>query len=495
MDAQATDRATIARREIARRHLARRSLSGWCRYAGPTPRGPWVRKPWQDILFAELERFYAECAAGKAPRLIVCVPPQSGKSEAVCVRGPVWAMATHGFQIAVGTYSSDLALEHSRAARTLAHGEQAQALWPGIRPKRATGQGYRRNDTDLASNWTVGTGGRYIAVGRGGSLTGKSPQAIVIDDPLKNRKEAESPTIRADVWNWYTSVVYSRAVANGSGILVMHTRWHLDDLVGRLDADEKNGGDKWRRVIIPAQCVDSETDPLGRCAGEYIDPERADAFDAAKRLDSYDWSSLYQQDPIPAGGADLQIAWFEDRYDLDPADQAKLCDHIVLGADLAFRGSQRSDPTAMVVLGVKGALRYVLHVHRGRHEYTEQRAILRQVCADWGVQDALVERAANGDALIDDLRSEVRGLRGERPTGGTDKVLRMRPYKAQMAAGQVRLPTSAPWLAGFLSEICSVPSSTHDDQYDALAWALRAAEDAQVHDPVQVASNLRRLWG
>lgn len=485
------DLAAEARAELARRELARRRLATFCEYLGPTEKGAWIRRQWQDRLCAELEWFFEESFHGRSPRLIVCVPPQEGKSEIVARRGPVWAIAKYGMVGAVATYGKELARHHSREARMYAHGPEANAVFAGLRPERVTGQGYKRNDTDIVDNWTVGTGGRYVARGRGEALTGFPPQFLIVDDPFKDHKECNSPAVREEVWRWFSSVIYTRAARNGSGILVMHTRWNLDDLVGRIDEMERNGHpDKWRRVIIPAQAV-AEDDYLGRERGEWLTPANESNYLAAMALNRNDWAALYQQNPIPEGGAIVQSAWFSRRYDEDPARLAMTCDRVVVGADLAFGGTAKSDYCVCVVLGCKGALRYVLDVVRAKLEYTEQKAMVAGVAARWNAKAVVVEEAATGRSVVSELVDDVTGIRGEKP-GGANKTLRLRPHLSMMHAGQLILPHAAPWLSVFEAEVLSFPSSAYDDQLDALVWAIRAGEE-DIPDDAGIAAALSAL--
>jgi predicted phage terminase large subunit-like protein len=320
-----------------------------------------------------------------------------------------------------------------------------------------------------------------MAVGVGGSLTGRTPHLIVVDDPFKDDREAASAATRESVWSWFSSVVLSRALANGSGIVVMHTRWHEDDLVGRL-LDRQ--GDRWRVLNYRLEAEDD--DPLGRPLGAPLDPSvmGPDRIrDMHATMIPRNVAALYQQRPAPAGGALIRRDWLSVRYDLSPRAQRMQCDRVVVGVDLAFRGSESSDYCVAVVVGVVGAQRYVLHVERIRAEYPAQREMVSRVASEWSAHSVVVERAANGDALIAELSPVVPGLRGER--AARDKVQRLAESGTMeaMHAGQVLLPRDADWMPALEAELLSFPASRHDDQVDALVWAMVAAQDRATDDP------------
>ena len=441
----------------------------------PTPRGPYRAAAWHRHLMGELERASEQTAQGEAPRLIVTAPPQHGKSEVVARRWPLWHIARTGQTVALASYSADLAVDHSRATREMATWDDYRLALPSLRRREVDRtEGYRRADVDRVDNWRLSNGGRYIAVGVGGSLTGRSPHLIVVDDPFKDGASAASRATRDAVWAWFSGVVLSRALANGSGIVVMHTRWHDDDLVGRLMREQPG---RWRALNYRLEAEDD--DPLGRPPGAPLDPAVMGAdriADMRATMIPRDVAALYQQRPVPAGGALIQRDWLSQRYHVDPMVQRQRCDRVVVGVDLAFRGSERSDYCAAVVVGVKGAHRYVLDVVRRRLDYPAQRAMVARIAERWRPDAVVVERAANGDALIAELSPVVPGLRGER--AARDKVQRLAESGTMeaMHAGQVSFPADADWWDDFEAEALTFPASAHDDQVDALVWAMVAAK-------------------
>ena len=469
-----------ARREVARLArlaMARDSLPAWCEAGPPTPRGPYRLADWHRHLCGVLEDVSAQTVRGEAPRVIITAPPQHGKSEIVARRWPLWHLARTGHTVALASYSADLAVDHSRATREMATWDDYRLAMPSLARRDVDrADGYRRADVDRVDNWRVSGAGRYIAVGVGGALTGRSPHLIVVDDPIKDTSAAYSKATRDSVWDWFSGVVLTRALANGSGIVVMHTRWHEDDLVGRLTREQPG---RW--TVLNYRLEAEADDPLGRPLGAPLDPAIMGAeriADMHRTVIPRDVAALYQQRPAPAGGALIREDWLSVRYDLDPMAQRVACERVVVGVDLAFRGSETSDYCVAVVVGVVGARRYVLHVERVRAEYPAQRAMVADVAQRWRADAVVVERAANGDALIAELSPVVPGLRGER--AARDKVQRLAESGTMeaMHAGQVLLPRRADWLPALTDELLSFPAGAHDDQVDALVWAMVAARQS-----------------
>jgi hypothetical protein len=208
---------------------------------------------------------------------------------------PPWFLAQRsGLRIIGTSHGADLAETFSGKVRSLAD-EYSNDL------------GYTLTDRNVGM-WRTSNFGEYRAAGVGGSITGRRADCILIDDPVKDRKEAESETTRNDVWDWYRGVVLQRLVPGGR-IILIQTRWHLDDLSGRLVELSKAGGDKWRVIKLPA-IADAIDDPLGRRIGEALWPEWEDEAALARKhgaMGDYEWGAQFQQDPQPAGASFFKL--------------------------------------------------------------------------------------------------------------------------------------------------------------------------------------------
>jgi predicted phage terminase large subunit-like protein len=316
----------------------------------------------------------------------------------------------------------------------------------------------------------AGKNGVYRSAGVGGGITGMGGDIILIDDPFKDRAAADSPTIRQTIWDWYTSTLYTR-LSPGGGLIVINTRWHHDDLSGRLLAEAGAGqGDKWRVVNFPAI---AEQDEEFRKRGEALHPERYPISQLQKirtAIGTRDWEALYQQHPTPESGTIFKEHWI--RYWL-PKDLPRF-KQIVLSWDMAFKDEASSDFVVGQVWGKHGADLYLLDQVRGRLSFTNTVREFKAQAKKW--PDAgrkLVEDKANGPAVIDTLKHEISGIIPVEPDGS--KTARAHAVTALFEAGNVYIPSPevCPWVREYVAELTQFPSVAHDDQVDATTQALR----------------------
>lgn len=474
--------------------IARRSLLDFVRLTFPGYVAGWFH----EEVASALEWFEREVRARRSPRLLLVAPPRHGKSEIVSRRFPVWFLGRNPTlygtptEIVVASYQADLAQDHSRDARELARSPIANLVFPGIIPERRKKRhatDYVRNNVDRVSRWAVSSGGSYTAVGVDGPLTGRGAHVLLIDDPVKDAAQAESATEREAIWKWWQTTAFSR-VAPGGGVLLTLTRWHEDDLAGRiLKADT---GGRWRVLRFPAIAETEDdcrrpawlTEALGkprvyRKIGEALHGDRwplERLEEAREGMVSYWFRSLYQGSPSSARGTIFLREWFSKRYDFDP--MRATFDEILLSVDLPFRKRVEADTDFAVfaVWGVKGSKRFLLDVVRDRMSYTEARSAFRAIVAKWGrIGPKIIEARANGDALADDLEDEIEGIIRREPRNVADrKVLDARLASRFFEAGDVILPASAPWLSDWIEEHVGFTGrgDAHDDQVDTTSQIL-----------------------
>lgn len=294
---------------------------------------------------------------------------------------------------------------------------------------------------------------------------------LIIDDPFKDRAEADSPTIRRKVWEWYTSTLYTR-LAPGGGILVINTRWHMDDLSGRLlEAGSTGDGDQWRVVNFPAI---AEEDEPHRKRGDALHPERypLEQLEAIRKaIGTRDWEALYQQHPTPDGGNIFKAEWL--RFWL-PKELPATFDQTLISWDMTFKDGDDTDYVVGQVWGRKGADRYLLDQTRGRMGFTETLAAFRALADKWPqATRKLVEDKANGPAVIDSLKHHVPGIIPVEPDGS--KIARAHAVTSLFEAGNVHIPhpQACPWASAYVAELTQFPGTAHDDQVDATTQALR----------------------
>lgn len=301
----------------------------------------------------------------------------------------------------------------------------------------------------------------------------------IIDDIFKSRAEAASEVQRENVWEWYTSTFYTRLEKNGQ-ILITLTRWHEDDLAGKLIrlAQEDKEADQWVVLSLSAECDEKVRDDP-RELNEFLWPNKYSDEEMRKikaTIGSYEWAAMYQQRPAPAQGGIFKRDWWRYYNDLPRMDE------VVQSWDLAFKDTVSSAFVVGQVWGRKGANKYLIDQHREKLSFLATIEAIRKMTAKYPQAiKKLVEDKANGPAVIDTLKNEIVGLIAVDPEGG--KEARAYAVSAQIESGNVYLPDKsiAPWVDTLVDELCSFPSGRFKDQTDALTQALRYLEKNAGH--------------
>lgn len=332
---------------------------------------------------------------------------------------------------------------------------------------RASGVALSRERDSLAEWRTLQRGG-CLATGIGGPLTGQGCKVAFVDDPVKNREEAESALIRQRTWDWFTSTLWTRIEPGGSCI-VLHTRWHEDDLIGRLSRGDM-AGVPWEIVNLPAITLDADGTERA------LWPERWPVSELRHKraANEYDWASLYQGAPRPRGGAVFRTP---ARYQAPELDGAR----IVLAVDPAGSESTRADWTVAVALAVTGhgeQMRAdVLEAERFRAEAGEAARRLLAFQRRRGGGALYLEASRDGKSIAKALRAIAPELVLHELAPRGDKFVRAQPLATAWNEGRVRVPTTAAWLPEYLDVFGRFTgvSDAHDDDVDATAHAWNAA--------------------
>lgn len=406
-------------------------------------------RPHLDALAKLLEDATQDVAAGTSRKIVVSMPPGQGKSQTGSVALPIHILAEHPTWN-IGLVSSELTLaaKFSRDARR-------EASIHGV--KIAT-------DIKGVTEWETTDGGGIIARGVGGSLTGRRLKVLIMDDPIKDPKRAYSERERDNLWNWYQAVAKTRLAPASLSCLFM-TRWHDDDIAAKL---LKQG---WEEFRLPA--IAEDDDPLGREVGEPLltpqdteTPEEALARWAKDREDvgEHVWAGLYQQRPAPAGGSIFNADLLQD----PPDDLDLAIGTWITSWDLSFGG--QGDYTVGTVWQ-RTPTHYALHdVIRGRWEFTQQKAAIERTAKMWPqCTRHLIEKAANGAAMVNVLQETITGITPIKPLGG--KVERWQACTPLMEARKV-CTVGGEWLPALVGEMVVAPNGQHDDQLDSFAQAL-----------------------
>lgn len=401
------------------------------------------------------------CEPGQL-RVVVAAPPQHGKTELI-EHALLWLALRHpGRKHGYVTYSSERAEYVSSAFQRL-----AESI--GLEPVG------RLSDVRLKG----GTEIRFTSIG--GSFTGFTVDGVlVIDDPFKDRADAESPTVRRKVVEWFTDVARTRRHRKTS-ILCMATRWHPEDLSGELI---QRGYRYINLKAIAEGQLDSEgrvaNDPLGRRPGEALFPEIKPAeFFQEERQDDYSWQSLYQGEPRGRGASVFQYPDTQDAtrfYDRLPEPSADRPLRFSIGCDFAYTAKTHADYSVAVVLCAQGPTIHVVDVVRAQEEPRQFRERMRLLAATWPGARAVAYVASTEQGGVEFIKDGGLYIEGLSAAKAGDKFTRALPAAAAWNTGRILLPKNKPWLEPFLNEVCSFTGikDRRDDQVDALAAAVDA---------------------
>jgi predicted phage terminase large subunit-like protein len=321
-------------------------------------------------------------------------------------------------------------------------------------------------DIQAAGQWETTAGGEYFAAGVLGAITGRRSDLVLIDDPVKSRAEADSETVRERVWEWWKADLLTR-LKPGAKIVLVQTRWHEDDLGGRLLAEMASGGRHWEVLKLPMEA--ELHDPLGRAPGELLWPEwfRPDMVAEAKR-DSRTWSALYQQRPSPATGTYFERDWLRPANSIPRREDMR----VYGGSDYAVT-SNGGDWTVHVVVGVDPDSRlWLLDLWRGQASSDQWIEAFCDLVHQWrpiGWAEEQGQIKAGVGPFLERRMRDRRAFVARRPfpTRG-DKSVRAQSIRGRVALDGLHYDAAAPWRAEFEIELMNFPAGKHDDQVDAL---------------------------
>lgn len=456
---------------------ARDKFMPFVKFTSPDPEDPndVTRSKYKNARHHDaIARVIEEVEKGEIPILILTMPPRHGKSELVSRRLPAWYAGRHPEQnIVVATYNDDFAMDFGKEVRTIMQTAQYRQVFPGVVLKKGGAASDRLQTVK---------GGQLSFVGRGGSLTGRGAHLLLIDDLIKDDKEAQSQAIRDQAWSWFTKVAMSRRM--GKKLVIMtFTRWHSDDPIGRLTDPEnpyynRKLAEKIKIINLPA--IAEEDDPLGRAPGEALWPDGPDRFDLdfldeQRSLDPLGFAALYQQRPSLLDG-DLfrreNIQWY------GPGTSNRLPETLrfFAASDHAVGTGQRNDPSCFLKIGVDP---------QGNIYLTE--CVWKKMAADMAVEAMLGMCRGNDRPLIwwaekghisksigPFLRKRMQETQTyinlREVTPATDKAQRAQSIAARVAMGKVYFPKDALWAEKAVNQMMAFPNGVNDDFVDALAY-------------------------
>jgi len=417
--------------------------------------------------------------------LLIFAPPGSAKSHHVSVAFPPWWLANNpGKSVIAASHSAELAAKWGRRVRNLIVAHSAVL---GI--SLAT-------DSQAADRWALSTGGEYLAAGVQAGIAGFRADLGIIDDPFGSKEDAYSERVRERVWEWYINDFSARLKPNAKRV-IMHTRWHMDDLAGRVIEQAGQTGQKVRIVSIPAIALDG--DVLGRKPGEYLwdEPGGYDYAAFLKRRQTetppMEWSALYQQNPVPEAGGYFKAEWIK-YYDERPANLRTYgaSDYAVTdkGGDYTEHGVAGIDPDANL---------YLLDWWRGQTASD----VWVEVLLDMGARHKPLSWAEESGQIIKSLGPFIDQRMNERKisfyreqfTSVADKPTRAQGIRGRMALGKVYFPRHAEWVKPLVAQLLAFPAAKNDDGVDVLSLFGRLLDQMFPATTVKEAKKPRQQGG
>jgi predicted phage terminase large subunit-like protein len=478
----------ISEEELAREFLARsqakNSLMGFIKYTKPDFQAATHHNYLSDQLEAVIR--------GDIRRLIITMPPRHGKSEMASRKLPAYFLGKRPKdEIICATYNAELASEFGRSVRDLITSEMYTNVFPEVRIKTSD---------RAADRWSVITGGGYRAAGIGGGLTGRGGSLLLVDDPIKSREDADSKLSRDRAWDWYRSVLYTRQAPNAA-IVVIQTRWHDDDLTGRLLREMELGGERWDKVDFPA--IAESEDLLKRKPGQALWPAwfPLETLEKTRRtIGPREWSALYQQKPVGDEGEYFERKWVEDNYYDDRRvisdyHSGKHPMHIYGASDYAVT-ADGGDFTCHLVIGIDHTENiHLLDLWRKRTKTDEWIDAYIDLVIKWRP----LRWAEEGGQILKSLGPFISARMKERRAyvfretfaSTSDKSARARSIQARMSMGMVKFPEHARWTPDMLHELTRFPAGANDDMVDVLSLVgrmldkLSPAKALQFQGPVE----------
>lgn len=440
--------------------------------------GAYIAAMWPKARFArhhaKLLDALERVERGECDRLIVTMPPRHGKSLIVSQHFPAWFLGRNPErEVICATYAQEKADDWGREVRNQVADPLFQGIFPGVG---------LRADSKSSRRFKTPQGGSFFAAGRNASITGRGAGVFIVDDPLKGREEADSPTIREKCKSWYSSVVYTRLDPGGAIVLVA-TRWHDDDLIGWVLREHAH--ENWEVIDFPA--IDDE--------GRALWPDRfsADWLLRRKRaLPTRDWDALYQQRPQTEEGAIIKRGYWQPWCEAPPAAPQM----VLISLDPAYTEAEQNDRSACTVWWLfadeKDGRQALLlrYAWAKRFEFSALCQELEDTAKHFGVKRVplrvLVEAKASGLSVIQEMRRRNPNLSvwAIQPQG--DKVARAYAAQPAFEAGKVyamarmeklgdegaKEAVFRPWAREVIDECAVFPRSNHDDLVDSATQAV-----------------------
>jgi predicted phage terminase large subunit-like protein len=406
---------------------------------------------------------------GSKDRIAVSMAPRFGKSQMISIYYPAWYLGRNpDHKVIVASHTADLAVGMARKVRNLMQTPEYQKIFAGVKIAA---------DAKAAGQWNTNKGGEFYAIGVGGALAGRGGHLIVVDDPLSEQDIKAGNTGSLDAtYEWFSAGLRTRLMPGGK-IVVLHTRWHSRDVIGRLvkDAAMNPEADQYEVFEFPA-ILNEGTENEKSLWPEQWSLESLLRTKASMSNMLWQWNAQYQQNPTAAESAIIKRDWIR----WWPKSEPPPVDFIIQSWDTALTTKERSDWSVCQTWGVwenesDGSTNLILlNSAKGKWEFPDLKQEAHEQYTQWQPDSVIIEAKASGQPLIDEMRRSGIFVQDFSPGKGQDKIARLNAVADMFSAGHVWFPETS-WANDVVEEVLSFPSGDHDDQTDALTLALRRA--------------------
>ena len=407
---------------------------------------------------------------GAKDRICVNIPPRHGKSQLVSIMFPAWYLGRNpGKKVMMVSHTTDLAVDFGRKVRNLIATDDYKAIFPTVS---------LAVDSKSAGRWNTSVGGEYYACGIGSSIAGRGADLLLIDDPHSEQDVINGNfDVFAKAYDWFTYGARTRLMPGGS-VAIVQTRWHMDDLTGRVvvDMSQNDKADQYEIVEFPAILEV----PRKKGSGYTEKPLWPEFFDlnalhrTKASMPTFQWNAQYQQEPTAEEASIVKREWWQSWGDEAPP----LCEYIIMSLDAAAESHNRADFTALTTWGV------FLNEHTGAHniillnsikkrlEFPELKELAMEEYSSWDPDAFIVEKKSSGTALYQEMRRMGLPVQEYTPHRGSgDKLARLNSVSDIVSSGLVWVPTTR-WAEEVIEEIAGFPFMSHDDLVDSTIMAL-----------------------